>query len=218
MNRAISAEIELPALPITCIAAGRWLATRAEKPAGMTITASSVPFAARARALAAVGSGWMATRPPRPTAPSTPVTNRAEAAPRSALTTPSAIALEFAIPLKIALKMKARPSGTTIPISRADRSRSRALRSLPQISRVARIRWRPSVPQCPAGQVQEDRFQVGLGDLDRPYGRARRRGVGQDHREVAPRVLDHQVDPLVGGAGLAHEPVAREVRGGLGQV
>src|SRR6266705_3774613 len=220
MDRATSAEIGASTFPITCIAAGRCDATRAEKPAGMMMTASSVPFAASARARATVGSLWIAIRPLLPTAPSTPVTNRAEAAPRSALTTPSAIALEFPlIPPKIALKMKARPSGTTIPMSRADRSRSRALRSLPQISRVARIcSCAPSVAQCPAGEVQEDRFQVGLGDLHGPDGRPRRRGARQDLREMAPGVLDHHVDALVGGAGLAHPRLAGEFRGGLGQV
>ena len=44
-------------LPMTCIEAG-WLAwTRAEKPAGMTMTAASVPFAASARAWASDGFG-----------------------------------------------------------------------------------------------------------------------------------------------------------------
>ena len=43
------------------------------------------------------------------------------------------------IPLKIELKMNARPSGTTMPIRTAERSRSRDLRSLAQISQAARI-------------------------------------------------------------------------------
>src|ERR1700730_10080283 len=162
----------------------------------------------------------MAIRPLRPTAPSTWLTNCAEAAPPSALTTPRSIAAELPpIPLKIALKMKARLSGTTIPMSRADRSRSRDLRSLAQISRVARMRGGAlSVAKCPAGEMQEDRFQVRFGYLHGLDARSRRRGDRQDRREVAPGILDHQVNSLVGRAGLAHPRMARQFRSGLGQV
>jgi hypothetical protein len=60
IDRATSVEMGASTLPMTCIEAG-WLAwTRAEKPAGMTMTAASFPFAASARALATVASGWMA--------------------------------------------------------------------------------------------------------------------------------------------------------------
>ena len=62
-------------LPMTCMEAG-WLAcTLAEKPAGITMTASSVPFAASARARASVASGWTAIRPLRATAGSTWLVN-----------------------------------------------------------------------------------------------------------------------------------------------
>ncbi len=43
-------------------------AERAEKPAGMTMTAASVPRAASARARGTVGSVWMVISPDRPTA------------------------------------------------------------------------------------------------------------------------------------------------------
>src|SRR6266567_7166203 len=106
------------------------------------------------------------------------------------------------IPLKIELKMKARPSGTTTPIRMAERSRSRALRSLAQISQAARIGML-LVPEGPAGQVQEDRLEVRLGDLHGPDGRAGRRHVGQDGRKLAAGVLHHQVDAAVERLGLA---------------
>ena len=68
MDRATSAETGASTLPMTCIEAG-WLDwTRAEKPAGMTMTAASVPFAASARARASDGSVWMVISPLRPTA------------------------------------------------------------------------------------------------------------------------------------------------------
>ena len=56
MERATSAEMAASTLPMTCIEAGWPAWTRAEKPAGMTMTASSVPFAASVRARAALAS------------------------------------------------------------------------------------------------------------------------------------------------------------------
>src|SRR5260370_3434875 len=109
------------------------------------------------------------------------------------------------IPLKIELKMNARPSGTTIPISRAERSRSRALRSLAQMSRATRIGL-SLVPQGPAGQVQEDRFEVRFRDLHGPDGHAGRRHGGQDGGKLAPRVLPYQANPPLHPPGLTSPP------------
>ena len=68
IDRATSVEMGASTLPMTCIEAGWPAWTRAEKPAGMTMTAASFPFAASARAWATVASGWMAITPLRPTA------------------------------------------------------------------------------------------------------------------------------------------------------
>ena len=68
IDRATCVEMGASTLPMTCIEAGWPAWTRAEKPAGMTMTAASFPFAASARAWATVASGWMATTPLRPTA------------------------------------------------------------------------------------------------------------------------------------------------------
>ena len=68
IDRATSVEIGASTLPMTCIEAAWPAWTRAEKPAGMTMTAASVPFAARARAVVRLASVWMAISPLRPTA------------------------------------------------------------------------------------------------------------------------------------------------------
>src|SRR5260370_13375266 len=121
-------------------------------------------------------------------------------APRSALTTPRLIAFEFPeIPLKMELKMNASPSGTTIPISRAERSRNRALRSFRQISTADRIRSPdPSVPKGPAGEVEENRLQVRFGDLHGFDGHSRGGRIAEDGRQVSPRVVHYQVDAVTG--------------------
>ena len=68
IDRATCVETGASTLPMTCIEAGRLAWTRAEKPAGMTMTAASVPLAASARARARVGSVCMVISPLRPTA------------------------------------------------------------------------------------------------------------------------------------------------------
>ena len=56
MERATSVEMAASTLPMTCIEAGWPAWTRAEKPAGMTMTAFSFPSAASARARPALAS------------------------------------------------------------------------------------------------------------------------------------------------------------------
>ena len=68
MDRATWVETGASALPMTCSEAGWPAWTWAEKPAGMTMTAASVPRAASVRARATVGSVWMVISPDRPTA------------------------------------------------------------------------------------------------------------------------------------------------------
>ena len=75
MDRATSVETGASTLPMTCIEAGWPAWTRAEKPAGMTMTANSVPLAASARACSTVASGWMAISPLRATAGRTALVN-----------------------------------------------------------------------------------------------------------------------------------------------
>src|SRR5512146_1435240 len=195
MERATCAETAASTLPMTCIEAGWPASTLAEKPAGMTMTAASVPFAASARAPSTLATVRTETSPPRVTDGRTCSVNAWLAAPRSASTRPRLITPEPPeIPLKITLKMNARASGTTMPMSRAERSRSRAFRSLAQMSQAARI---GSVPQGAAGQVQEDRLEVGLGHLDRSDRDAGRGHLGQDRGQLAPSVVDSQVDAPV---------------------
>src|SRR5690242_20150997 len=216
MERATSAEMAASTLPMTCMEAvwPRW--TRAEKPAGMTMTASSVPSAARARARAALPSVWMVISPLRLTAGRTCWVNAWLAAPWSASTTPRLMTPEPPeTPLKITLKMNARPSGTTTPMSRAERSRSRAFRSLTQMSQEART---GSVPQSPAGQMQEDGLEVRLGHLDRPDQHAGRGHLGQDGGQLAPGVVHDQVDAPVECPGLPDPGPAGQVLRRAGQV
>src|SRR5690348_16598484 len=216
MERATSAAMAASTLPMTCMEAvwPRW--TRAEKPAGMTMTASSVPSAARARARAALPSVWMVISPLRLTAGRTCWVNAWLAAPWSASTTPRLMTPEPPeTPLKITLKMNARPSGTTTPMSRAERSRSRAFRSLTQMSQAART---GSVPQSPAGQMQEDGLEVRLGHLDRPDQHAGRGHLGQDGGQLAPGVVHDQVDAPVECLGLPDPGPAGQVVRRAGQV
>ena len=81
MDRAISVETGASTLPMTCIEADWSAWTRAEKPAGMTMTAASVPLAASARACVSVGSACMEISPLRLTAGRTCLVNCWLAAP-----------------------------------------------------------------------------------------------------------------------------------------
>jgi hypothetical protein len=126
------------------------------------MTAASFPFAASALAWATVASGWMAITPLRPTAGRIWLMNCWLTAPRSALTTPRLMAEAPEIPLKIELKMNARPSGTTTPIRTAERSRSRVLRSFRQMRQAARIgspnpggRGRSGAGKPPRGRARQ---------------------------------------------------------------
>ena len=57
IDRATSVEMGASTLPMTCIEAGWPAWTRAEKPAGMTMTAASVPFAGQRPGLGHGGLG-----------------------------------------------------------------------------------------------------------------------------------------------------------------
>src|SRR5262249_6571339 len=124
------------------------------------------------------------------------------------------IALELPeTPPNIALKMKARPSGTKIPNIRAERSLTLAFKSFSAISNavLASPRGRMdggagtvgsvmSVTERPAGQVQEHRFQVRLGDLDRLDRRPLSGRRGEDGGQVIPGVRHDKADSVLGHA------------------
>src|SRR6187200_208216 len=102
---------------------------------------------------------------------------------------------------KISPKIDASTRGTTIATSRAQRLRSRCRTSLPAISSAVRT---VSVPQRPAGQVQEDGLEVRLVDLDgldRDTGA--RHGAHQLWQQSAGAV-DDQIEAAVAHARRPH--------------
>ena len=66
----------------------------------------------------------------------------------------------------ISEKMKARPSGATIPRRNAERSRIRCFRSLAAMRVAADI----SVAQRLAGEMEEYRLEIWFGHLDPGHG------------------------------------------------
>src|SRR5690625_2859131 len=189
--------------------------TAAPKPGGTTMPSCASPASARGRTSSA------ATRSTVTSSPSTSVSTPTRAWPSSS--SPATAAATVTSPrstCSMSPKTRSRTNmsamGTTMPKTRTDRSRTRW-----RTSAAAMVRsWRMSVPQRLAGEVEEDRLQVGSGDLDvgeLHAGPPRRRdhgghgGGGLPDVEQELAALDDGT--LDDGQGLEHRRSGREVTG-----
>src|SRR5664279_1354507 len=181
----------------------------------MTKAALRSPLATFARASASLVTGLTVSRLAR-SGPLTKVVNPAATGPPSRSTTATS-AWNEPVDANATLISAAMAMGAMTPIRMADRSRSRCRRSLRAMASKALtghsgIRTgSTSLPQRGAGEVQEDRFEVRLVDLDGADRGARPGRRLQHLGKPEPAVPGQQVDRGVGHVGVI-DPLQRTAR------